>query len=78
MLQDLLKRVLTWAQWHNIPVEADVWQQAVTAWGQPVTRDSWIDKTNALQELLDGIKHPTVILWGARTPEHMSMHALQR
>ena len=76
MLHSMLIRVLRWAQQHNVPVDAGAWKQAVTAAGESILPALLTVKTNALLELINGIQHPTVVVWGTSTPEHPCMNAL--
>ena len=76
MVHSLLMHVLAWAHKHNVPVEAGAWEQAVTSAREPVIPAAVTAKTRALIELMNGIQHPTVVVWGARTLEHLCMNAL--
>ena len=76
MLHTLLLRVLTWAQRHNVQVEAGAWEEAVAAVHEPVIPANMPLTLHALFELMDGILEPTVVAWGACTREHLGMNAL--
>ncbi|KAK9813572.1 hypothetical protein WJX73_007936 [Symbiochloris irregularis] len=63
IINKLLGHILDWAQQFNVPVEASKWQNAVHAFYTPGLVSAYSAPHPALVELLNGIQHPTIVLW---------------